>query len=260
MKKILTISLILLLSIGAIAKSNSKMPIIGISSFGESSVTSASLTYINSVKIAGGVPLVIPMTTDEEQLNRILDVIDGLVMTGGEDIDPLKYFGEEPHKALGTIVPERDAFDVLLIRMAVKKGIPVMGICRGHQVMNVAFGGTLYQDIPSQVKNNFVKHSQKAPNYYGTHTIDIEKGSLLAKLLGVNTVVVNSFHHQSVKDIAPGFKTTAVSKDGVIEAIEMIGNDTVFGVQFHPEAFVNKGDDTFLPIFKYLIDKSRKKK
>ena len=232
-------------------------PIIGVSSVANESSTSAPLSYINSVKKAGGIPLVIPLTSDKEELARILEVIDGLVMTGGEDIDPLKWFNEEPVRALGNIAPERDEFDITLIRMAVEKGLPVLAICRGEQAMNVAFGGTLYQDIPSQVEGTFVKHRQNAPSNYGTHTIDIDKSSNLYTILGSESVVVNSYHHQAVKDIAKGFKITARAKDGVVEAIEKEGDQFVFGVQFHPEGMVSRGDDTFLPLFEAFIKASK---
>ena len=180
-----------------------------------------------------------------------------MLFRSGEDVCP-SYYGEEPLRALGEIVPYRDEFDYKLIKMAVDKGLPVLGICRGEQMMNIAYGGTLYQDIPSQKKDSYVKHRQNAPRTYGTHAINIEKGSILEKQIGKTNARVNSYHHQSVKDIAPGFKATAYSEDEVIEAIEMIGNDKVWGVQFHPEGPVSGGNDELIGIFQYLIEKSKK--
>lgn len=259
MKKITAIicSLFLLILIATPACAQfEKKPIIGVSASSYETSGGAPATYIEAIKRAGGVPLVIPMTTDDSQLLNILEVIDGLVMTGGEDICP-SYYGEEPLRALGEIVPFRDEFDYKLIKMAVDKGLPVLGICRGEQIMNVVFGGTLYQDIPSQKKDSYIKHRQNAPRVYGTHSINIEKGSLLEKQVGKNKVNVNSYHHQAVKDVAPGFKATAYSQDGVVEAIEMIGNNKVWGVQFHPEGPVSGGNDNLIGIFKYLIEQSK---
>lgn len=257
MKKAISLLAFLFITVFVIAQEGNK-PVIGISStWGGGSSTSVPLTYVESVIRSGGVPMVIPLTNDAEQLSVMLDRVDAVIMTGGEDIDPLKWYGEEPLPAMGSIVPERDSFDITLIRMAVERGMPLLGICRGHQLLNVAFGGTLYQDIPSQVKASRINHRQKAPSSYGTHTIKIEEGSLLHKQIGLTSVAVNSFHHQAVKDVAPGFKATAWSVDGVVEAIEKLDSDNVFGVQFHPEGFTSKGVDTFLGIFQHLVQKAR---
>ena len=259
MKKLCTLFVFVLIAASVFAQ-NGKKPVIGISStMGDGTNTSTQLTYVNSVIRAGGVPVVLPITEVPELIAGMLERVDGIIMTGGEDVDPLKWFGEEPVPAQGEIAPKRDAFDVMLIRMAVAKGLPVLGICRGEQLMNVAFGGSLYQDLPSQFKGYAIKHSQKAPGWYGTHSIQIEKGSLLNKQINLDTVVVNTFHHQGVKDIAPGFRVTARSKDGVVEAIEKIGSTRVFGVQFHPEVFTSNGIDTFLGIFKHLVEEAKKK-
>ncbi len=234
-----------------------KKPVIGISStWGEGVATSVPLTYVESVIRAGGVPVVLPLTQDTALISNMLDRIDGLIMTGGEDLDPLRWYGEEPVQALGQLAPERDSFDIALVRMAISRGLPVLGICRGHQLLNVAFGGTLYQDIPSQIKSSNINHNQKAPRYHGTHSIQIEKGSLLHKQTGLEKVSVNSYHHQAVKDIASGFRITARSPDGVVEAIEKIGSTKIYGVQFHPEGFTANGIDTFLGIFQHLINEA----
>jgi len=256
-KKLLSSFLLLLLVAPALLQGQLK-PIIGISSTsGEGNSTSVPLTYVESVIREGGVPMVLPITHDHELLNRMLDNIDALILTGGEDVDPLKWYGEEPLPALGGIAPERDSFDVALARLAVLRGLPLLGICRGHQVINVAFGGTLYQDIPSQVKGSQVKHRQSAPGNYGTHSIRIEENSLLFKQIGTQSIAVNSFHHEAVKDVAPGFKVTATSVDGIVEAMEKIGSDQVYSVQFHPEVFTAQNIDTFMGIFEYLIKKAQ---
>lgn len=258
------ITLLLILSFTmTLSGQTAKKPVIGISStMGGGTSASVQLTYIKSVIKAGGIPIVLPVTSDPELLSGMLERVDGIIMTGGEDIDPLKWYGEEPLRALGEVAPERDAFDIALVRLAVSKGLPVLGICRGHQLINVAFGGTLYQDINSQVKEIYVKHNQSAPTYYGTHSIIIEKGSLLNKLIGLDSIAVNSFHHQAVKDVAPGFKITSRSKDGIVESIEKITSKgdapKIFGVQFHPEAFTANNNNTFFSIFKYLVEQARK--
>ena len=264
MKRLILLTLVLL---GAAAGLLAKTPVIGISAYSEDGRCQVNMTYVNSVRMAGGVPLVIPVTGDDAQIATILETIDGLVMTGGEDFDPLKWFGEEPIRGLGEVVPARDNFDVKLVRAAVAKGIPVLGICRGEQLLAVAFGGSLWQDIPSQIPTSFVKHRQSPTSgAYGTHSIDITKGSTLEKILGKDNAVVNSFHHQAIKDVPQGFKVIATSVDGIIEAVERDGKlrgypdggAMILGVQFHPEVITNAGNPEFLPIFKKLVEEAGK--
>ena len=239
-----------------------KTPVIGISAYSEGGRCQVNMTYINSVRMAGGIPLVIPVTSDDAQIEGVLSAIDALVMTGGEDFDPLKWYGEEPVRGLGVVVPSRDEYDVKLVRAAVAKGIPVLGICRGEQLLAVAFGGSLWQDIPSQVPSSYIKHRQgPTTGTVGTHSIDIVKGSTIERILGKDRAVVNSFHHQAIKDVPQGPKVIATSPDGIIEAVERSGRlagypdggALILGVQFHPEVITNGGNPEFLPIFQLLV-------
>lgn len=239
--------LMLLVPLGLSAQ---KKPVIGVSCSIDGSTVEAGMTYVVSVRKAGGIPFVIPLTTSGKEIDEYLDRIDGLLMIGGEDVSPL-LFGQQPSKSLGEVVPDRDIYDLALIRKAVKRGIPVLGICRGIQCLNIAMGGDLIQDIPSEVQDA-IQHRQNAPRSYGSHTIKITKGSLMANLLGVDEIAVNSFHHQACGKVAPGYKVTARASDGVIEAIESADGKS-FGVQFHPEGFVYSGKKEFLPIFQHLV-------
>lgn len=259
------IFMLALLMTGAVSALIAKTPVIGISSYTENGSCRVNMTYVNSVRMAGGVPLVIPLTDDDAQIEAVLAAVDGIIMTGGEDFDPLKWFGEEPVRGLGEVVPERDAYDVKLVRAAVAKGIPVLGICRGEQLLAVAFGGTLWQDIPSQVSSSFVKHRQSpTTGTVGTHSIRIEKGSLLEQVLGEQQAVVNSFHHQAIKDVPKGLKVVATAADGIIEAVERSGRiegfqdggAMILGVQFHPEVITNAGNPEFLPLFRKLVEEA----
>lgn len=245
---------------------SAKAPIVGVSGYVESGTNRVNTTYTSAVRLAGGVPLIIPVTNSDQQIEAVVAAIDALVMTGGSDFDPLKWFGEEPLRDLGEIVPTRDDFDIKLVRAAVKRGIPVLGICRGEQLFAVAFGGSLWQDIPSQIPTSYIKHRQGGTTgAYGTHSIKIEKGSFLEKALGSDRAVVNSFHHQAVKDVPQGFKVVATSPDGIVEALERVaplknypdGGGIIIGVQFHPEALCTGGETLFANIFKLIVDAAR---
>lgn len=243
-----------------------KTPVIGISGHDSGGDSVARLAYVKSVTLAGGVPVILPVSLDDAQIDAMLSVLDGLIMTGGEDFDPLKWYGEEPRREMKIVNAVRDEFDVKLVRAAVAKGIPVLGICRGEQALGVAFGGALWQDIPTDVKAN-VKHSQ-TPTIpaYPTHSITIEKGSELSSLLGEEKAVVNSLHHQAIKRMPAGLKAVAYAADGVVEAVERDGQIKgykdggawIMGTQFHPEEMIYAGDNTFLPIFKALIREASK--
>lgn len=211
-----------------------------------------TVNYVKSIANAGGIPVILPVVDDEFTVAQ-LGSVDGLLISGGFDVNPLIY-GEEPHKDIGFVRPDRDMHDICAIRTAYKMGKPILGICKGIQILNVAFHGTLYQDI-SEIKGSYIAHSQNAKPEIPTHTVEIKRGSILHKLIG-NTAYVNSFHHESVKDVAEGFDITAMSKDGVIEAIEKTGSRFVVGVQWHPEMMSHVDEDS-MKIFKAFIEATK---
>ena len=213
--------------------------------------------YMESIRRAGGEP--IEVVPGAEKVEHILARVDGLMLTGGGDVDPTLY-GEEPLSTFEPAEAGRDAFEIELSRAAVASGIPFLAICRGMQVLNVAMGGTLIQDIPSQVQGA-LEHSIREPRHHIAHEVWVAKGSKLAALLADHmedgeTCHVNSRHHQSVKRAAAGFDVTATSPDGVIEAMEKPDAPYCIAVQWHPENFWRTGE--FRPLFEAFIDSARK--
>ena len=188
--------------------------------------------YTASVEAVGGVPLILPVTAEADVVAAQLSAVDALIISGGWDVDPLLW-GEEPHVKLGDTLPERDAFDLLLIREARRLGLPILGICRGIQILNVAAGGTLYQDMSEQ-PGSFVRHWQNVHPDQATHHVTMEKDSILHDILG-DRIVVNSFHHMAVNEPGKGYRVTARSDDGTIEGMESTEGSPVLAVQWHPE-------------------------
>jgi putative glutamine amidotransferase len=209
--------------------------------------------YVNSVIAGGGSPVILPVINDDEAIEAQMRNVDGLILSGGYDVDPLLY-GEEPTQKQDFIYPEIDDHDIKLINAAFKMNKPILGICKGIQVLNVAFGGTLYQDL-SHIEDCFIKHSQNSKRDMPGHTIEILKDTKLHKILGDSTRV-NSFHHQAVKEIAPNFVANAWSKDGVVEGIEMQGDRFVLGVQWHPEGMFEKYP-IMVKLFKAFVEATK---
>lgn len=193
--------------------------------------------YLWALQRAGGIPVLI-CHLPEDDLYALLSTFDGILLPGGIDVDPARY-GEQPHPNCGEIDPLWDELDLTVARWALDNRLPLLAICRGMQVLNVAAGGTLIQDIPSQVPNN-IKHSQQAPRWYATHDIYIEQGSLLESVIRELTTTVNSYHHQAVRDVGEGLRVSASAFDGVIEALEGTSTHFVLGVQWHPEHMVGR--------------------
>ena len=191
--------------------------------------------YAEALEAAGSIPVHIPLIPNREYLASLCERLDGLVLSGSNsDLDPV-FYGEEPHPKLGPVVPERDEVDLMLLDIAEAMALPVLGICFGMQSLNVARGGSLVQDIETQVVNP-IKHEQGEVRNRPSHQIEIDSTSILAQLAGARTVRVNSSHHQAVKNLGRNLRVIASAADGVIEAIADTRADRfVLGVQWHPE-------------------------
>jgi putative glutamine amidotransferase len=192
-------------------------------------------TYIEAVVKAGGIPILIPYQP-KEQVFRILAGLDGIMLPGGNDVDPNRY-GEYPTVQCGDIDPHWDELDLWAAGFALERNLPILAICRGCQVLNVALGGTLIQDIPSQIEGP-LKHRQEAPKWYATHDISVQAASLLGRIWGTDPKRVNSYHHQAIAKVGHGLRIVASAPDGIIEAVESTDHRFVLGVQWHPELMV----------------------
>ncbi len=233
-------------------------PIIGVCANHDDNTSRLHTAYTRAVLDAGGIPVIIPVTDNAEALREIVTRIDGLILSGGGDISG-DYFGEKTLKGI-KVDDLLDRFNFTLLRLAADRCLPVFGICRGEQVINAAFGGTLWQDIPSQFPGKTIKHSKygkgialEAP----AHEVDLTPGTWLGGVLGGGRLGVNSRHHQAVKDLAPGFRTAAVSTDGVIEAVEAMPVRRIWGVQWHPENMACGGDTAAKALFRAMVDEAR---
>ncbi|MFL5464100.1 MAG: gamma-glutamyl-gamma-aminobutyrate hydrolase family protein [Gemmatimonadaceae bacterium] len=206
----------------------------GIRPDGDTNRVRLTAAYVTALENAGLVPLIVPPLTSADAASAVLDSVAGLVLTGGEDVDPARY-GEQRHEKVRSVNAARDATEAALIQEARARGTPVLAICRGIQMLNVALGGTLVQDIPSQCNTDIV-HDEEGPRDSRSHEVSIEPGSLIARAVGTDHLTVNSFHHQSVKRVADGMRVTARSPDGIIEGLESTEDDWwVMAVQWHPE-------------------------
>lgn len=233
-----------------------RKPIIGITSHVELDYKhTLGNDYLQAVIQAGGVPVILPIGVDSN-VDQLVEMIDGLVVTGGGDIDPT-LFGEEPHPNLGMISPGRDSFELAIIRKIVKENKPLLAICRGIQILNIALGGDMYQDIYTQMNSELIQHSQKATRAHLSHFVSATENSLLADLVGTTKFKVNSYHHQAVRNVPKPLVVSGVASDNVIEAIESSEHKFILGVQWHPEALASNGDEISQRIFSRFIEKCK---
>ncbi len=236
----------------------SQRPIIGLLTYQKKAaerarhVVGIMPSYIEAVRLAGGIPILLPLLLDEGETQATIQRVDGILMPGGGDVEPRHYNGTH-HPTMYSIDPIRDEFEIKAVRYAVQQEKPIFAICRGIQVFNVALGGTLWEDVhsmlPNAIKHDYYKHHSR--NHLA-HTVDVEPNSCLAYHLQSTQVQVNSLHHQGVKELAKEARVTAVAPDGLIEAIEIPGHPFALGVQWHPENLV-QDDPAMLRLFKGLV-------
>lgn len=210
-----------------------KKPIIALTpSYGETTVV-INRRYMDAIQKSGGVPILLNLTYNEDVMLQYAEIADGFLFTGGDDVAPWE-FGETVHEGFGDFCLERDKLELPLARRVFELGKPMLGICRGIQSINVAFGGSLYQDIPIEYSKNIL-HQQKPPYYIPSHQVTIAENSLLLDIIGSKTYETNSMHHQSIKKLADGWRISAVAHDGTVEAIEHDNYSFALGLQWHPE-------------------------
>lgn len=212
--------------------------------------TGVNLDYVHAVLRAGGTPLLAPRHMDGEATAALVEIADGLLLTGGGDVVSLAY-GAEPHPASAYQDPVRDAMELAATRAALARNLPILGICRGIQLLNVALGGTLIQDIPTEI-SNALGHYARAVAPVQMHTVDIEDGSLLARVLDAPALAVNSYHHQAIEKLGRGLRVNCRARDGVIEGVESDEDHPILAVQFHPEEHAAT-DPRMQALFNWLV-------
>lgn len=239
--------------------SSPSAPVIGVvadhktiqTSVGPRTFVGVYATYLNCLVDAGAAPLLIPLGLSSPALNSLFQRLDGLLLTGGGDLDPACYGQTTRHPTVSEINPARDETELLLSRWAAEQDVPLLGICRGQQVVNVALGGTLYQDIPAEIGTT-VEHDTPGPLDHYAHEVRVAPGSRLAGLVGSTSLATNSRHHQAVREPAPGLAVTAHAPDGVIEALEKADARFIVTVQWHPENL--RHDPATRALFRGLVE------
>jgi len=209
--------------------------------------------YIYSIEAAGGIPVVLPVMTSVENIKPFLEKLDGLVIAGGSDIDP-KYYNQYPKKELGGVMPKRDQFEIELSKFALfEMNIPILGICRGCQVLNVITNGTLHQDMKYQKPEAFNHACLSSPKHHPIHEVTVKQDSLLHSIFGDEKIGVNSFHHQSLDKVGEGFEASMLADDQTAEGIELRGERFVVGLQWHPE-MMTEHNSYYLKVFNAFIE------
>jgi len=207
--------------------------------------------YAEAVAASGAAPVVIPYVHATESIARLADKLDGVVLGGGEDPDPTLY-GQPPRRGLATVIRERDDMELQLIHRMLEQGKPILGICRGIQILNVAFGGSLWQDLAREWSGT-IQHHQRAARTHTSHKVTVAADSHLCKILGQEELFCNSFHHQAVRQLGEGLQAVAWDEEGLIEAVEHPGHPFVVGIQWHPENLWRVSEPA-MAVFRALIE------
>lgn len=209
--------------------------------------------YFDGVSEAGGLPVMLPLTSDPAAVGRALDMVDALIVTGGQDVDPAAYgqTGAEALELCGELSRERDRMEAALVPAAISADVPVLGICRGIQAINALLGGTLWQDLPRQ-RPSEVEHHGEPPYEEPVHPVEVLAGTPLAEAVGAGELAVNSYHHQAVRDLADGLRPMALAPDGLVEAVWRPASSFLWAVQWHPE-FSHAVDGPSRAIFSALV-------
>lgn len=238
------------------ARSAANMPRIAVFSRFEYDQTKISMStnYTKAILTAGGLPVILPCTSDPRVLQSIVESFDAFLVPGGHDVDPF-YYGERRNSDSGETAPERDMMELASVPLIVRADKPLLGVCRGNQVINVALGGSLFQDIHTANPDAIV-HNQEPPYYKMAHEVAIEEGSLLHRSVGATRIVTNSIHHQAVNRLGDGLVVNARATDGTVEGIEMPGKRFVMGIQWHPE-YLWRTDRGEMGIFQAFVDAAR---
>ncbi len=210
--------------------------------------------YLDGIALAGGIPVIFPFTSDEDDIARVMSGCSGFLLTGGHDVSPGVY-GEEPLEGLVDCCEKRDVLEGIVLKRAIAEDRPVLGICRGIQFMNAALGGTLYQDLPTQHPSDVI-HRQQPPYDVPSHVVHVVPDSPLHRYLGTDMLRVNSSHHQAIKELAPGLEVMATSPDGLVEAVYMPGRSFIWAVQWHPERLLLR-DQNNVKIFRALVEAAK---
>lgn len=236
-----------------------RRPAVGITPDAEGEGESARLflktAYAEAVLRAGGLPFVLAVTTDVGVVDAYLDRVSAVVVTGGAFDVPSEAYGEAPREGLGPLNPARTAFETLLLQVALRRRLPLLGICGGMQLLNVVLGGTLYQDLHRELPDA-KEHEQRNARSQPSHPVEVHDGSALAEVLGRGQLMVNSTHHQAVSKLGPSLKVSATAPDGVVEAIESTEHPFALGVQWHPELLL-QSMPLQLGLYRALVQKAR---